>query len=444
MASIPRIAKELKHFFEEDTVDLARQCGMRNRTIPFATLAMVLILGWWKSPASGPSALARFAGSLNLSIEKQDIDCHFTPRTASWLLALLRRIILVVVCAGPVDIALLRQFTAVLVEDGSTITLPAALKSVWRGCGGGSATSDPDRSTEASVKLTVRLDLLKGTLQGPHLQAGRSHELRSVLREEEMAKGSLWIADLGYWTLKWLYSLNQKGVFFLLRYKAGIVLWRDGKRLDLLMVLPQQVGQEGEMRVDIGEGKQVRQARLLASRVPDAVVEVREQRYFEYMKAHHKPISERVLALMKWTLVVTNVPASMLTAPQAFVLLHARWQIELLFKLWKQDALVDEWTTCKPWRILCEVYAKLIAVVIQHWVLLLSCWDDPHRSLTAVAEVLREQVPLVVQGLCKQVPLQRTLRLMVQCVQGGCSIVQRSTRFSTSRLLQSALDPGLT
>jgi hypothetical protein len=26
-----------------------------------------------------------------------------------------------------------------------------------------------------------------------------------------------------------------------------------------------------------------------------------------------------------------------------------------------------------------------LAVVVQHWFVLLSCWDDPHRSLTALA-----------------------------------------------------------
>src|SRR5437879_7978051 len=72
--------------------------------------------------------------------------------------------------------------------------------------------------------------------------------------------------------------------------------------------------------------------------------------------------------------------------------------IERLFKLWKQEGLVDEWTGTKPWRVLCEVYAKLLAMVLQHWFVLLSCWDDPHRSLFAVAEVLRKQVPLLAHG----------------------------------------------
>ena len=109
-----------------------------------------------------------------------------------------------------------------------------------------------------------------------------------------------------------------------------------------------------------------------------------------------------------------------------------------------QDALVDEWTGTAPWRILCEVYARLLAMVLQHWVLLLACWDDPHRSLSGAAEVLREQVPVLVHGVMRHLPLQRALRLVVHSVRGGCSIPQRSTRLSTSRRLQGGSTPGLT
>ena len=41
------------------------------------------------------------------------------------------------------------------------------------------------------------------------------------------------------------------------------------------------------------------------------------------------------------------------------VLLRVRWQIELLFKLFKSHTQVDTWQSQKPWRILCEVYAKI-------------------------------------------------------------------------------------
>src|SRR5437868_4896136 len=133
MMSIARMSRTLRTVFEQDAVALARQAGLRQRTMSFSQLAFLLVLGWWQQPQAGPSALARFAGSLGCKLSKQSVDCHFSELTAQWLLALLRRAVQVVVCAQGGSLPLLQQFTAVLVEDGSTISLPSALKTLWQG-----------------------------------------------------------------------------------------------------------------------------------------------------------------------------------------------------------------------------------------------------------------------------------------------------------------------
>jgi hypothetical protein len=444
MTSIPRMSKIMTHLFEHDAVALARQAGMRERTMSFSQLAMLLVLGWWNHPTAGPSTLARFAGSLGLSMCKQDIEAHFTERTATWLLSLLQAAVREVVQANAVALPVLKQFTAVLIEDGSSISLPSALKRVWGGCGGSASKDDHDPKTQAGLKVTVRWDLLSGQMHGPHVQAGRRHELSSVLRTQTMPAGSLWIADLGYWTLNWLHHLHTQGVFFLMRYKAGIVLWSQGRRVDLLSLLPQATGDRLELLVDVGANKVIKGVRLLAERVPMTVASDRQQRIRRAAIDHGKAINPLVFELANWTIVLTNTPVEKLSFVQALALLRARWQIELLFKLWKEQGLVDEWTAEHPWRILCEVYAKLLAMVVQHWFVLLSCWDDPHRSLGGVAEILRDQVPTLVHGLTHYLPLGRCLRLMVLSVRGGCTQPKRSTRLSTSYRLLSALEPGLT
>jgi DDE family transposase len=385
---------------------------------------------------------SRFAGSLGVSLEKQGLDCHFSELTATWLLALLRRAVEYVVTANAVRLPLLQQFGAVLIEDGSSITLPSVLQKVWRGCGGRAAKAGKDAKTQAALKITVRWDLLAGRLHGPHLQAGRQHELASVLREQVIAPGSLWIADLGYWSLKWLRSLQQRGVYFLMRYKAGIVLWHDHQRLDLLSVLPTLPAERLELLVEVGANKLVSNVRLLAERVPAEVAALRQERIRAYADDHGKPINPLVWELAHWTIVLTNVPVCKLSFEQALALLRARWQVELLFKLWKESGLLDDWQASDPWRILCEVYAKLLAMVVQHWFVLLSCWDDPHRSLSAVAEVLREQVPTLVHGIVGHMPLGCAVRLMLASVRSGCSIPKRSTRLSTSYRLLGALPSG--
>jgi len=58
--------------------------------------------------------------------------------------------------------------------------------------------------------------------------------------------------------------------------------------------------------------------------------------------------------------LITTAPAYKLSFDEALVLYGARWQIELLFKLWKSHAKLDTSRSCNPWRILTEIYIKLL------------------------------------------------------------------------------------
>ncbi len=143
---------------------------------------------------------------------------------------------------------------------------------------------------------------------------------------------------------------------------------------------------------------------------------------------------------------MTKVPAALLTLAEAFVLLRVRWQIELLWKLWKMQAQVDQWQTTNEERILCEVYAKLLGVLLQHGLMLLTGFDDPHRSAIGVSEIIRDQVVVLAHGFAGRLSLRQALHLVGEAMKqaAGRSIAGRSDRPSTSRLLLAFGEPGLT
>ena len=74
-----------------------------------------------------------------------------------------------------------------------------------------------------------------------------------------------------------------------------------------------------------------------------------------------------------------------MTLEEAMTLIRIRWQIELLFKLWKSEGHIDESRSESPYRVLCELYAKLIGMVIHHWIILTGCWQRPNRSLVKIS-----------------------------------------------------------
>lgn len=444
MITLPRLAKVLRQVFEVDAPTLARSMGVvqRKRKLDGTKLALVLVLGWLHHPQAGSSALARFAGTLGVQISKQGIEAHWTYQTAEWLYEVLLRAIGCLLSAKAVAVPLLRRFSSVYLEDGSSVVLPDGLERYWRGCRGGNGSS---AGTKAGVKLTLRLDLVQGSLQGPFLQAGRAHESTSLLQRIPFVKGVLWIADMGYFALVRLAQVSQAGAYFLMPLKDGVVTWLEGKRADVLSVLQSCGSAEQEYEVDLGAAKQV-QCRVLARRASEQQVKRRHHQQDEYARKHGTQVSQRQRDWACWTIVITNVPGGLLTLAEAFVLLRCRWQIELLWKLWKMQGGLDEWQTTNEARILCEIYAKLLGLLVQHWVLLLTCWEDPHRSWITVSEIIRDQTVVLAHGFGGGLSLTHALRLMCEAIlqAAGRSIAGRSDRPSTSRLLLAFGEPGLT
>lgn len=85
--------------------------------------------------------------------------------------------------------------------------------------------------------------------------------------------------------------------------------------------------------------------------------------------------------LADWTILLTDAPAQLLNLQEALVLVRERWQMEMLYKLWKQYGQIDEWRTTNPWRVLCELYAKLIGLLLRDFLILLFAWHDEQRRM---------------------------------------------------------------
>jgi len=134
------------------------------------------------------------------------------------------------------------------------------------------------------------------------------------------------------------------------------------------------------------------------------------------------------------------VPQAQLSVQEALLLLRVRWQIELLWKLWKQHGKLDTWRSYKPERILTEFSAKLLGLVITHWHVLLGCWQAPNRSLLKAKQVVEWMTPCLALALTGLLPVQTVVERTAQMMQTGCTINSRRKRPNTSQLLA---DPRL-
>jgi hypothetical protein len=249
------------------------------------------------------------------------------------------------------------------------------------------------------------------------------------------------LADLGYWSLEAFAALEQPQVFWLSRLQMQTAVYdATGVRQDLLTLLESQPTDTVERAVALGE-RQHLAARLVAVRVPQDVADTRRRRLRKAARDTGRQVSATRLALAAWTLCVTNVPAERLTWREALVLGRMRWQMALLFKLWKSQGRVDESRSTKPWRILCEVYAKLLAMLVQHWVFLVSFWAYPDRSLTKAAQTVQKHALHLASAFPSVQRLGQALLTVKRCLAAGCRMNRRKKHPNTYQLLLQATDP---
>lgn len=436
-ASLPQGVAAFQTVLHDVPEAVARATGFcrRRSKVSGALFVQTVVFGWWQHPAATLEQLSQTAAALGVRISPQGLDQRFGPAAAALLRDRLETAVAQVITAAPVASARLGRFAAVYLLDSTTIGLPDALATIWRGCGGRTATG-----TQAALKVTVRLDLVRGRLDGPELGDGRRQDRGTALQHAAVGAGSLRIADQGFASLGVLAAIAAQDAFFLSRLPTQWgVLTADGTRLDIARWLRQQRGEVVERAVELGVAARV-PARLLALRVPRWVAAARRRKLRAAAKREGKTPSAAALARAGWTLLITNAPADRLTAAEARVLLRARWQIELLFKLWKEQGQVDEWRTERPDRILCEVYAKLLALVAQHWLLLIGCWERADRSLPKAAATLRDYALPLALLLAEGERIAALLATLRRTLAAGCTLNKRRHHPATFQLLA---DPSL-
>lgn len=164
-------------------------------------------------------------------------------------------------------------------------------------------------------------------------------------------------------------------------------------------------------------------------RLPQEVADQRRRKLREEARNKGRQVSARRLGLAAWVIFITNAPTELVSLEAGMVLGRVRWQIELLFKLCKSHGHIDESRSTKPWRVLCDVYAKLLAMLLQHWMTLINLWGYPDRSLVKAAKTVAKYAVQIATSLWSRERTTETLETISRCVSAGCR-------------LEPTMDPG--
>ena len=364
-----------------------------------------------------------------------------------------------VICHEGVVPELFSRFNGVYSQDGSIVALPASMAEPYPGCGGKS----PEAGA-SSMRLEVRWELSHGGMSGPWMTAGREAEHKGAAREEHLPERSLFVGDGNYFTLASMRERNEAGGFWLTPAKATLHFYDEqGIKTDLVSYLEKHAEDTiVDVRIQAGLNDRL-PCRLIAIHLNRAQRRIKA-RYTVYQPASKKGVqtfggiggkkaekkkksrqktkktSKSRLQLADWAILVTNVPGDLLNAEEALVVMRCRWQIELLWKLWKQYGKIDAWRSEKPSRIETEIYAKILGLLIQHWMTILGCWQDPRRSLRKAQQVTQFAASALGFALVGEMSLSRAIQIITGAMSKGCLINSRRKKHNTYQLVR---DPKL-
>lgn len=424
--TIPQLSQILQQLLIEDANQIGRESGFiqRQRKFSGASFAQCLIFGWQANPKASLEELCQSARVSGVTISPQGLQERLnSPQANRFLHQLLLKGLSYLVQSQSERHDILASFTGVFIQDSSQIELPSRLHPIWQG----------QQTEQAILKLHAMMDYQHG-LMNMTLASGRDHDC--PLQTVDLTPGSLRLADLGYFKVKVFEQLNGQGVWWVSRLPARSGIWQEGRVIHLADWLNQYDGACIDQPVELSA--QRLPCRLLAFQAPPEVVADRRKRVRKAASKRKKSqLKPETLALCEWTILVTNLPPAAFTPEDILCFQRLRWQIELLFKLWKSDLSLDEWRSQQPHQILSEVYAKLLLTLVQHWLLLLGCWHQENRSMVKATKALRKHAFHILAALHDFTQLLGTLRLILPTL-ARCTIQKRKTRPATFQMLGRA------
>jgi hypothetical protein len=139
-----------------------------------------------------------------------------------------------------------------------------------------------------------------------------------------------------------------------------------------------------EKSVVVGARERVA-ARLIAVRMPEALVNERRRQARAVAKKRGYTPSQAYLTLLAWNLFITNVPTTV-WPPQTVARAYAlRWQVELVFKAWKSHLHLATLPTTTKQSTLCYLYGRMLLIVVTFALcptLRATVWQKQHREVS--------------------------------------------------------------
>lgn len=370
MSSLKRSLKDV--FSASELILTARKtgfCKRKSKVNPFVFFDLLMYDVSSERMKSLNQLAIEAHSEHNIYVSKQGIDKRFNESTLCFLKLLIEKQLSVEI-GQQLDIGWLSPFNRVTIKDGTRFDIPEEYRCYLPGSGGS--------ASKAGVCIQFEFDLKGGRITYLDLTPANRPDVRDAVDVlDTVESNDLVIRDLGYYAFKSFTNIASKGAFFLSRLGSKTNVYEMNgdslQKLDFKKLYHKMI-QDKLTRVykDVFIGTQAKiPVRLVIELMPE---DVYEQRMRKTQKLHKKKgytTSEEYKFMSRFNLFITNVPKATLPDEVVSSLYRIRWQIELIFKVWKSVFGIHHTRKMKYNRWLCLLHFKLLLMII-NWNIIMS------------------------------------------------------------------------
>lgn len=354
-------SEKIRQILEEKANQLSYETGFvqRQSKLTGSGFVQIRVLGSLASAEATLTDFIAYGAEQGVSITAAGFQQRLTAKAVALLEKVLAASLQTWREARGLERELLEGFTQVNLLDSTLVQLPDELADEFAGTG----------QSAAGLKVQLSFDYLHGHLNALEVVAANSPDQKCELHVSQAQAGSLTLFDLGYFKKTVFKQLADKEAYFISRLQSQAQLFASSTSSQALEVLALLRTSPAALQAyDLFLGQQERVAvRLIAQRLPQATVEARRRKAHQNAKRHGKTPSDAYLEWLSWAIVITNLPPTRLSDEHMLQLYGLRWQIELIFKLWKSYARLDQVRHWGVIRLRCQFYARLIGLILFHW-----------------------------------------------------------------------------
>ena len=351
-----RQSQELQLFLGELGDHLGQTSGFvqRQSHLTGSKLIQILTLGSLENGKTSLRGFCRVGAALGIKISESGLHQRLEAGAVE-LLRQVSRAYLEQKSQGAVK-AIFAPFPRVHLVDSTEIRLPDHLKALFRG-----------RRSASSLKVQLAYEYKQGHIEAIEVEQGCQPDQNSDMGVEVAESGDLVLFDLGYFDQERFARLEDKGVFFVSRLHSQVGLYDrpDSRQAINLLEVVRGKGSCGELAYYLGHRQRLA-VRVLYYHLPTEVIAERRRKAHEAARKNGKTCSQHSLDSLEWLFFITNAPDLFLTVDQVAEVYRVRWQIELVFKVWKSEMQMSSLGAWRIERILAQFYARLLALLLFH------------------------------------------------------------------------------